>query len=241
MAILGSLILLCFSTLLTFGQRLEEQQNVKMEAFRYALQKAWNKNSSVSYTYRKDGRFFNLNSGFGQGEPSGLSSTANVMWQKGNAGSQGATEDNAFAYYRINDQELEMNRHSKDVIAHDGSHSDVKVPESVYKEQERRLTNYSTTVSKNETPDGTITNTKTSDLQDTNTLKLYTRWDDSESDARYGPGNPRYVAPSYRYPNPAGSSYTQGAKYNPATNRIEYSSTATGTTIHKQRTWTTSY
>ena len=48
LAIFGSLILLVFSIILMYGQRLETQQQVKMEAFRKALQKAYDRNGSVS-------------------------------------------------------------------------------------------------------------------------------------------------------------------------------------------------
>ena len=119
MAVLGSLLMLAFSALLTFSQRMDGQVEMKMEAFRKALNRSYARNASVSYTVKKDKRFYNLMGGFLQSEPSTMAASASVMWQKGMSGCQhdsetyGTTCENdrdnntsqsSFAYYEVNNQ-----------------------------------------------------------------------------------------------------------------------------------------
>jgi hypothetical protein len=240
MAILGTLILICFSVLLTYGQRLDVQQQLKMEAFRRALQKAYERNSSVSYTMEKDVRLFSLFGGFGEGQGSTLNSTASVMWQKGFAGEQGTTNQTSFAFYQINDEIIGnentgLPRYEKTVIGHQGNESDVMVPVSVWKEDARKIVRFSSTSGKEEEKNtGTIINTQDSDFSETVRRQLYVRWDRAETDARN-----RFNTPNYRYEGTYGGPYEHGAYYNQAINRTEYSAGAAGTTIHRHREWTT--
>jgi len=155
LAILGSLILLAVSTLLIYGQRLELQQQLKMEAFRKALQKAYQRNSSVTYTLKKDSRFFNLMAGFGQGQASTLGASASAMWQKGAPGASGAKGQTqaSFAYYQINDEmvgiqdtggDIMLPRYNRTTIDSDGAISgEMTVPVSVYKEERVSTEDYS--------------------------------------------------------------------------------------------------
>lgn len=271
LAILGTLVLLCFSTLLIYGQRLEEQQTVKMEAFRKALQKSYERNSSVSYTLKKDTRFFNLLGSFGEGEASNVSSTASVMWQKGTAGLQGTKDDASFAYYQVNDQMVGdvvtgLPRYNKTVIDYTGKKNEnVKVPSDVWREESKKQTAYSLFSRKQEDNSGTIVNTKQANLQESSTTQVFTRFDYSERDARKGPGEGGYVLPKYAYEGgsyehegdtiavnaPAHNISSQGAFYidpnlsenadKPNTNRYEYRSDAVGAQNIKQRTWQTPY
>ncbi|MBM3248813.1 MAG: hypothetical protein FJZ10_05300 [Candidatus Omnitrophica bacterium] len=131
-AILGSLILVVLSTLLTYGQRFDAQQDMKMEAFRKALNRSYARNAAVSYTLNKDKRYYNLMAGYGEGQPSRLSASASVMWQKGAAGCREGTEvggktcknsredktaQSSFAYYEINNQLI--GREDPDVFGDD--------------------------------------------------------------------------------------------------------------------------
>lgn len=259
MAIFGTLILLCFSVLLTYGQRLDTQQQLKMEAFRKALQKAWERNSSVSYTVEKDHRFFNLMGGFGQGQPSSLSASASVMWQKGASGSQGATKDNSFSFYEINDQMIGsettgLPRYDKTVTGHDGTPTtSVNVPAGVWKKEiVKKVTGYDSTATKDEADGGVITNIQESDLGETVITRLYTRFDKAETDARETVNVPEYVYAdsannTYEYEGdtitvtpPVNAESSQGA-YLDEDNRIKYKEDEVGTIIHKQRSWTTDY
>jgi len=257
MAIFGSLILICFSVLLTYGQRLDAQQQIKMEAFRKALQKAWDINSSVSYTVEKDHRFFNLMGGFGQGQPSSLSASASVMWQKGASGSQGTTDDTSFSFYEINDQMIGsettgLPRYDKTVIGHDGTPTtSVNVPAGVWKKEIVKVTGYDSTAIKDEADGGVITNIQESDLGETVITRLYTRFDKAETDAGEAINVPEYVYAdsannTYEYEGdtitvtpPLNAESSQGAYDDEDINRIKYSKDEVGAIIHKQRTWTT--
>ena len=255
LAIFGSLILLAFSVVLMYGQRLDTQQHVKMEAFRRALQKAYERNGSVSYTLKKEGRSFNLFGGFGQGQPSTESATASVMWQKGMPGPQGNKEGESYAYYRINEQEIgdkgdgtglpRYPRPQKDINGHDTT---VWVTPSIWTEDNLRSEVYSSGVEKKESPQGGIINTRVSDLQDTIQTTLHLRVDTSKADAT-DPKNP--PLPSYYY---EGQTYTdpdmgeQTVTSIPAVSlgayvrddlSIDYNQNKTGTTIHRARQWQT--
>ena len=256
LAVFGSLILLAFSVVLMYGQRLDTQQNVKMEAFRRALQKAYARNGSVSYTLRTEGRSFNLFGGFGQGQPSTESSTASVLWQKGMPGQQDSTTPESYAYYAINDQEIGsqpdgtgLQRFPKQQININGKNVTIYAPVSIYSENNIRTEVYSTGVQKQESPQGGVINTRVSDLKDTIQTDLGVRFDDSVSDATNPQSTP---LPVYVY---EGNSYndkdmgSQTIQSIPAVslgayaidniNRIDYSQDRVGTTIHKARSWQT--
>ena len=68
LAILGVLVIVAFSYIMNFGQSLGSQQQTKMEAFRRALQKAYIRNASASFTLKKDVSAASVNSGFFQGQ-----------------------------------------------------------------------------------------------------------------------------------------------------------------------------
>lgn len=270
LAIFGSLILLALSVLLMYGQRLDNQQQVKMEAFRRALQKAYERNGNVTYTLKKEGRILNLFSGFGQGQASTVGSTAAVLWQKGMPGNQADSDDpdygdrsEGFAYSAINDTEIGSGpdgkgqpRYPKRQIAINGKEVTVWASPSIYNEEQVRQEVYSGTLKKVETPSGGIVNTRIADLQDTLTTTPYVRLDIAKTDTRPGAVTP----PNYVY---QGGSYTNekndytvasipgvtlGAYYveddpedNTKDNRIDYSPDKVGTTIHKERGWQTGY
>lgn len=264
LAIFGSLILLVFSVLLMYGQRLDNQQQVKMEAFRRALQKAYERNGSVNYTLKKEGRTFNLFSGFGQGQPSTVASTASVLWQKGMPGVK-ADVDNpnygqrseGFAYYAINDMEVGSSdekglpRYVKIQKNITGADSEVWVTPSVYSEDQVRTESYSGAVKKEESPSGRIVNTRSSQLQDTIKTTLRVRVDQSYDENVHDHETP---LPRYVY---GGQSYTchdgkcSGAvstlpevalgAYATEDNRVSYSPDNVGTIIRRERSWQTDY
>ncbi len=255
LAILGSLILLILSALLTYGQRLTAQQQIKMEAFRKALTRAYQRNSSVSYTLKRDTRFSNLLGGYREGQHSGLGASASVMWVKGTPGLQGTKGDNSFAFYEINDVMIgDLNeglpRYSKTVYTRTGSREEIKAPVSIWKEDVEKHTTYSTQSKRKEEKEKEkepqIINTAVADLKETIKTRLYTRFDKSETD----PNKPR-IPPSYVYegqsygdqtivfyPPIYQGAYEQGA-YENKINRIEYRQ-GSGENIHYERTWKTS-
>jgi hypothetical protein len=258
LAIFGSLILLAFSVVLMYGQRLDVQQHVRMEAFRKALQKAYERNGGVSYTLKREGRSFNLFGGFGQGQPSTESSTASVLWQKGMPGPQDNKAGVSYAYYAINDQEIGdkgdgtgLPRYPKQQIDINGHPATVWVTPSIWSEDNLRTEVYSTGIEKQESPRGGINNTRISDLKDTIQTTLRVRVDTAESDTRdpKNPPAPKYVyeGEGYTDPDMGGQTVTSipaislGAYARDDINRIDYNPEHynISTTIHKARSWQT--
>jgi hypothetical protein len=239
MAILGSLLLIAFSALLVYGQRFELQQKIKMEAFRNALSTAYAKNSAISYTLKRDLRLANLFSGLGEGQESSLSASCSVMWQKGSPGSQGSETEQSFAYYQINDNTFELERKEKEVISKTGAKQKIWGAVGVWKEENKKRTEYNSTLAKKENAQR-IENTQTAKLQETIENTLYTRFDQAKIDTRKNPweadyypdGNPNYVDTSTKYSS-------QGAYLDTNTNRIKYGDAYVGNIITKQRTWKT--
>jgi len=192
MAILGSIVLFIFSVLVSYGQRFETQHELKMESFRRALQKAYNKNTSITYVMKRDLRPVTLFGGFGRGQAQSLAASSSVMWQKGVAGLKGASpkgQDAAFAYYALNDVEMELDRQSKPTINMDGSRQDVMVPRSVSKEERTRNEVYALDTTKDENFAG-ITTTRTAKLQDTIHTKVITRFDRHVNKSPWGSTDP---------------------------------------------------
>jgi hypothetical protein len=257
LAIFGSLILLAFSVLLMYGQRLDNQQQVKMEAFRRALQKSYERNGNVSYTLKKEGRTFNLFSGFGQGQSSTVGSTATVLWQKGMPGKPGNEESKGFAYNAINDMEIGsvdeegLPRYPKRQINISGKEVTVWATPSTYSEEQRRTEAYSSTVKKEESPSGGIVNTRISELQDSVSITPRVRVDKSKSkanDLHYVP-LPDYVYEGQSYDN-EGSNQTVASlpsvdleAYSTDDNRVSYreDTDSNVNTIRRERSWQTDY
>jgi hypothetical protein len=257
LAIFGTLILLAFSVLLMYGQNLDNQQQVKMEAFRRALQKSYERNGSVSYTLKKEGRAFNLFSGYAQGQPATSGSTASVLWQKGQPGGQGTTKSEGYAYNAINDVEIGsladgtgLPRYPKRTININGTEQTTYVTPSTYLEDQVRSETYDSQVTKDESS-GRIVNTRIAKLTDTLTSTPHVRVDISKSNA----SKPHEVVlPEYVYDD--GTTYdnegtdiavapieevTLGA-YATDDNRVTYKKQekdAPSNEIIKQRTWET--
>ena len=264
LAVLGSLILVAFSALIMYGQRLDMQQQIKMEAFRRAAQKAYQLNGSVSYTVKKDSRFFNLLSGFGQGQSTAQNSTASVMWQKGMSGDKGTDKSESYSFYRINDQDIVgsvdptdpksaekgLPRYPKKIVDFTGKERTVWVPVSVWKEDQSRVEGFDSVMTKVEDPATGIRNIKSSNLSDTITTTLHTRvdiakdpepWDKISPLPDYKNEGVNYDFEGTPYTVSALDKINHGAYYNSSTNRVEYKKEAVGqpTTIHRERTWAT--
>jgi len=99
--LLGSLILIVFSLLIGYIQRLNDDQYVLMNNFRSALKKAHDDNSVVSYTTLEDRRHIDTNSPL-QGKRASLSSSNYIHWAVPAVGSK----PNRGFYYKINEEEL---------------------------------------------------------------------------------------------------------------------------------------
>ncbi len=253
LAVFGSLILVAFSMLIMYGQRLDLQQHVKMEAFRKAAQQAYDKNGSVSYTLKKDTRFFNMFGGFGQGQAAAQSSTASVMWQKGMTGDQGNDKQESYAFYVINDQNIGdadkgLERYPKDVIDYTGADKTAWVPVSVWSEEQERSEEFISNIINEQDPSTGVKSTKYSELKDNIRTVLKTRVDTAKDEDVWDKEAPlpeyKYGGTTYSYD---GQNYTvtqpgdveQGVYYNPDTNRMEYSQDRWNRTVRRERSWQT--
>ncbi len=250
LAVFGSLILIALSVLLTYGQRLEIQQQLKMEAFRRALTKAYEKNSSVSYTLRKDARFFNLFGGYREGQSSSVGASASVMWVKGNPGAMDTDGNSYYAFYQINDTmigdvENGLQRYEKKVFTQTGKDVEIKSPVSIWKEEVNKQTEYTSHSTRAENSAGITIKDKPT-LKETVTTTFYTRFDKSKNDPRAVVGSipPDYVYQGSDYKNDKIITYnpeSQGA-YAREDNRVDYSKDKTGTTItYDEKNWTVNH
>lgn len=260
LAVFGSLILVAFSVLLTYGQRFETQQQLKMEAFRRALNKAYEKNSSVSYTLRRDTRFFNLFGGYREGQPSSTGASASVMWVKGSPGNMkdgdGTDGDSNYAFYQINDTMIGdsddgLKRYKKNVANQNGKDDiEIKSPVSIWKEEVNKQTVYTSDYNRDEDSAGITIKDKPS-LKETVTTTFYTRFDKSKSDPNKPAGSipPVYVYPDENYHDSSGDNQqiitydpeTQGAYYT-GDNRVDYSKDKAGTEItYDEKNWTVNH
>ncbi len=238
LTIFCTLILLAFSTLLMYGQRMMAQQQLKMETFRNALGKAYDKNASVSITAKKDLRTYNLMGPFGQGQVTTVGASATAMWQKGLGGRSGSDGDKTqFAYYKLNNEEFRLSHRDKDIISLDGSPQTVSVPISVWREETTRHEQYSSGVSKEEQQGQPYKNTQVANLTDTTDTRLYVRFDKSYDDDPEHSGDSASILPDYS--DEGFLQREQGAYYNETTQRVEYSTEAAGNTVRREKEWET--
>lgn len=194
LAIFGTLILFIFGILLSYGQSLNYKQKLKMEVFRKAMQAAYDKNRSVSYTLKRDIRQADLFSGFGFGQPSGASASASVMWQKGAAGDPKTSGQSSLSYYQINDTVIELPTLEKTVTGQTGEEHDIQTPVGIWSEEAKKNSLYDSTVEKKESNDS-IENTRSANLKEAITTNLAGRYDIAPHDTRKLPDEqpPQYV------------------------------------------------
>jgi uncharacterized membrane protein len=118
LAIFGSLILVCFAILISYGQNMQEQQILQQQVFRKALKKAYDENAFVSYNIIKNPRTINIFGGYGEGGRSSVSSGASVNWFVEMAGEEEveSSEDSPQkSYYQINEDEVAIDGEVRDV------------------------------------------------------------------------------------------------------------------------------
>ncbi|MCK9603363.1 MAG: hypothetical protein M0R66_03295 [Candidatus Omnitrophica bacterium] len=144
LAIFGSLILVCFAILISYGQSMQEQQILQQQAFRKALKKAYNENAFVSYNITKNPRTVNIFGNYGEGGRGSVGAGASVNWCLGESADK--------SYYQINEDE----------VAVDGNIWDVETQAATaYKGQETRTED-----------EVGIASTKKASLTDTITTRL---------------------------------------------------------------------
>lgn len=154
LAIFGSLIIICFASLLSYSQSFTENQALQQQSFRMALQKAYDDNGFVSYHISKNPRSVNPSANFKAGSRSGVSASSSVLWSKGEAVSR--------SYYQINEDMVDIPSFKKD---------GVDTPASVWDVQTNAVSNYTGAEGKQEDASGVHT-TRRAALSDTVTTIL---------------------------------------------------------------------
>jgi len=101
--LLGSLILIVFSLLIGYIQRLNDDQYVLMNNFRNALKKAHDENAIVSYTTIEDRRHIDTNNPL-LGKRTNISASSYVHWSVPHTGNK----PNRGFYYKFNEDEVAL-------------------------------------------------------------------------------------------------------------------------------------
>ena len=217
LAILGTLILVAFAYIMNFGQSLSAMQQVKMETFRRALQKAYIRNSSVDFALKKNIRSVSMNSSFGRGQALSPQASSKVMWQKGMSGDFKTEDQGSFSFWQINDSlpasgdgEYGLPLFKKNIVSNDGSEKEVYVPVSVYKTDETRVEKYDFNNTKQESNSG-IGYVKTASVDDTATGTAYARYDTKVDDDPWDDETPQ---PVYSSPTTHGYATSKDYTYN---------------------------
>jgi hypothetical protein len=223
MAILGSLLIVVFSTIISIGQRFDKLQEVKMRAFRKALTASYIRNAGVSYSLKEDSRgadFFT----FGHGGALTSAGYASVLWQRGvpgtneerDSGGDGIT--GSYAFYESNGKLLgtiqgwdsyhnvstdsqyaevkpSLPRQERQSFAEDETRlPDVYTAAGVYKEDNKRTSDYAWNSNRSETA-ASIDNNETASAQEASISNVYWRGDSRQIDY-HAPGPDDHV-PTY--------------------------------------------
>lgn len=225
LAILGTLILIGFASVMAYGQKLYGINQAKMEAFRKAMSKAWVMNANASYTLKKNTREAALESGYGHGGPGTNQSSASVMWVKGKSGYESfvdtlGEEQGSFNYYEYNGQTLGdaqfgLPGHETTTVGYDGSEKTVLTPESVYTDNEVRTEDYRGTLSNNATiikeeTNSNIKITKGANVTDSGSGTFKARWDSAVDES---PWDDEVPASIWNAGQTSTASYSKGYSY----------------------------
>ena len=217
-AILGSIVLVILGMLLSYLQRMDDQQYGQMESFRRALQKSntyqgdesEGAGASVQLTMIEHRRQAALGTGFGKGSLSSTNSSANVFWAIPKVGAQPENQ----VIFRINDNEYKPEDDPKDFKGSDDIKSTVT---SDFDETSRKI----------ETP-AQISNTRKSNLTETIEMTLMDK-DNKPIELLDEKGEPV-----------TGGVIKQGA-YRDSTGQYRFNSGKVGNEIVREREWITKF
>ena len=125
MGLLGSLILIVFSLVIGYIQRLNDDQYLLMNNFRSALKKAHDENAIVSYTTLEDRRYVDTNSPL-QGKRVNMSSSNYVHWAVPRT--EKDVKANKRFYYKINEEEVSLSEDDEigDLVFGYNTNSDIE-------------------------------------------------------------------------------------------------------------------
>lgn len=239
LAIFGSIILLIFGTLLSYLQRMNDQQYVQMEAFRRSLEKACTylgntsegAGASVQYTLLQDRRHVDLSGNFRKGSSSSVSAFSNVLWAVPKAGA----ESDSLVVFKVNEDE--RSRHYRDFVPkeHDDDWS-FRTEEMITSSE----LDFNETITKQENSLA-ITNTRGSALEENKTTAIpYTiRKKDNDDDDE----NDAIVKQGTFWEGQGGSNGELIQRlYRDSNGQYKYSSQVPeGTVVEGSRTWVTQF
>ena len=185
MALLGTLVLIIFVTLLSYLQRSNDEQYTRMESFRRALEKSCTNintkggaGASTSLTLIQNRRHVDLGENFRKGSPQSFSASSSVFWGVPEVGKQ----SDQIVLFRVNENEKQ--------ILNDPDFKGVDKIKSGY------TTNFSEAQVKNEATSG-ISNIRTSTLKDTITTEFLDKdgnsiWETTQGAYRDDTGQYKY-------------------------------------------------
>jgi len=153
--IFGILFVLIIYGMVSYGQRLSYQQQVRMEGFRAALKRAYDNNGVASYLLKKNERLASAQHGFLEGTPARVDGMAAIMWQKGISGPANTTDEQGHFYTKVDDFEgFEAEMTNKTYVDYDGTKRTVKTPHDIWEEDLKWEANYKNTLKKDESASG---------------------------------------------------------------------------------------
>lgn len=92
LAILGALVIVAFSFLINYSERLNRQQSYLQQTFRAALKEARSVGTSASYTKVAFRRMANVSKPMELGQLQNFSSSASVLWSDGTSSADGVSK-----------------------------------------------------------------------------------------------------------------------------------------------------
>lgn len=188
--IFGSVLLVIFSILLSQLQRANDEQYVKMEAFRRAEEKACSYNggqgASVQMTLIQNRRHVDMFGGFRKGSPQTLNASASVYWAV--PPSENDAEAASLIAFRVNQDEKVISYRDYVPKAHDDGKGNDDWSFRTEDINSTSNTVFDESTSKTETPAG-INNARLSSLRDSvNTVITYSvRQEDSDDNDKNDP------------------------------------------------------
>lgn len=243
LAIFGSLILFVFGALLSYMQRLNDQQYIEMGTFRRALEKACTyqgeisegAGASVQYTQLENRRNVDLASGFKKGSTSSTGYSSSVFWAVPKL--EQGSEPESLIIYRVNEDERQRNYRDFVPKEHENDWA-FRIEDASFASN----VDFSETITKEETP-AVITNTKSSRLNETISTTIpykIVKKDDDENDLNDAVISEGSFFENYGTVGEDGK-LTQNLYKDSQDGQYKYSQSAPSADITSGRTWITGF
>lgn len=164
LAVLGALVIMAFSYLISYSERLNRQQANLMQTFRAALKTANDANNSGSFTKVAHRRMANVTNPFQLGSVEVFSDSASVYWSDGKIDKDAPKEDEdhpGVNLKQVNEAEPVLQPESED---HSAGDTQTVTEVSTY------VTNAETSLTKDNAPGGPVTTTRSLVAEDKLTI-----------------------------------------------------------------------